>query len=258
MYTLAAMAALAGHRAVVTGASRSLGAQIATRLAVAGVAVAVNYRSSRDEADAVVASLPDVGNGHHRAVGGDVADPSAAARVVAESAHALGGPVDILVNNVGPFAATPFVDLEEDDFDRVWNTSAKATYLMTRAVAPGMRERGWGRIVNISASSAFVRNRSVYTLANAAIITLTEELALELAPEIMVNAIAPGQIHESLEELKEHVPGWAEQVMSATPLGRLVTRREIADIVVLLCGPLFASVTGVTVPVDGGLRLNTF
>jgi len=258
MYTLAAMAALGGHRAVVTGASRNLGAEVATRLATAGAAVAVNYRSSHDEAEAVVASLPDVRHGHHRAVAGDVSDPGDADRVVAEAAKALGGPIDILVNNAGPYSATPFIDLEEEEFDRVWNANARATYLMTRAVAPGMRDGGWGRIVNLSASSAFVRNRSVYTLANAAIITLTEELAVELAPEIGVNAIAPGQIHESLEELTDIVPAWAVQVVAATPRGRLVTRREIADIVVLLCGPLFDSVTGVTLPVDGGLRLNTF
>ncbi len=194
MYTLAAMAALGGHRAVVTGASRNLGAEIAARLATAGVAVAVNYRSSHDEAEAVVASLTEVGRGRHWAVAGDVADPDDAVRVVAESAKALGGPIDILVNNAGPYSATPFLDLKEEEFDRVWNANTKATYLMARAVAPGMKEGGWGRIVNLSASSAFVRNRSVYTLANAAIITLTEELAVELAPDIGVNAIAPGQI----------------------------------------------------------------
>ncbi len=249
---------LAGHRAVVTGASRNLGAEIALGLAAAGTAVAVNYRSSRGEAEAVVASLPDVGHGRHCAVGGDVAEPSDAERIIAEATRAVGGPIDILVNNAGPYAAKPFVELEEDEFDRVWNANAKATYLVTRAAAPGMKDHGWGRIINLSASSAYVRNRSVYTLAKAAINTLTEELALELAPEILVNAIAPGQIYESLEELEEKVPEWAEKVLSSTPRGRLVTRQELADVVVLLCSPLFDSVTGVTVPVDGGLRLNTF
>lgn len=258
MYTLVTMAALGGHRALVTGASRNLGAEIATRLATAGAAVAVNYRVSRDEADAVVALLPEVGGGGgHCAVGGDVADPADAARVVAESEQRLGGSVDILVNNVGPFASTPFVDLAAGDFDRVWNANVRATYLVTRAVALGMQKQTWGRVVNLAAVSAFVRNRSVYSLANAAIITLTEELAVELAPEVNVNAVAPGQIHESLEELRDHVPDWADLVIKATPKGRLVTRREIADIVVLLCSPLFDAVTGVTVPVDGGLRLNT-
>jgi len=249
---------LAGHRAVVTGASRNLGAEIAFALAAAGSVVVVNYRKSREEAEAVVASLPDVGHGRHLAVGGDVADPTHAGRIISEATSAADGPIDILVNNAGPYAAKPFLELEEGEFDRVWNANTKATYLMSRAVAPGMTEHGWGRIINLSASSAYVRNRSIYTLAKSAINTLTEELALELAPEILVNAIAPGQIHESLEDLEEEIPEWAEKVVSSTPLGRLATRRELADMVVLLCGPLFDSVTGATVPVDGGLRLNTF
>lgn len=258
MYTLAPMGALDGHRALVTGASRNLGAVIAGRLAAAGASVAVNYRTSSDEAEAVVSGLPSVAGGTHCAVRGDVTDSDDVASVAAAASRLMGGTVDILVNNAGPYAATPFVELEEDDFDRVWNANAKATYLMTRAIAPAMRAAGWGRIVNLSASSAFVRNRSIYGLANAAIITLTEELAFELAPEVTVNAIAPGQIYESLEELKDYVPDWAEEVIKATPRGRLATRTDIADIVVLLCSPVFDSVTGVTVPVDGGLRLPTF
>ena len=252
------MGDLGGHRALVTGASRNLGAMIAGRLATAGAAVGVNYRESGDEADAVVASLPAVDHSRHVAIGGDITDPNDVTRLVEACAEALGGSLDLLVNNAGPFSSTPFVELEEEEFDRIWDTNAKATYLVTRAVAPGMRRGGWGRVVNVSASSAFVRNRSVYTLAKAAIITLTEELAIELAPDITVNAVAPGQIYESLKELKGYVPDWAEQVTSATPRGRLATRRDVADIVVLLCSPVFDSVTGVTVPVDGGLRLNTF
>lgn len=258
MYTLRPMSVLMGSRAVVTGASRNLGAEIAASLARAGASVVVNYCSSREEAEAVVASLPGVDGPAHAAVGGDVSDPEGAALVAASAAERLGGAPDVLVNNAGPYSATPFVDLDESDFDRVWNSNVRATYLMTRALAPGMRDLGRGRIVNVSASSAFVRNRSIYTVANVSIITLTEELALELGPEIRVNAVAPGQIHESLEELREYVPEWAEEVVAATPLGRLATRREVADIVVALCSPQFDGVTGVTVPIDGGLRLPRF
>lgn len=252
------MTSLAGRRAVVTGASRNLGAETALRLAHAGVAVAVNFRSSHEEAAAVVACLPSVRHASHLAVGGDVGDPTDAKRVVGESSLALGGPIDILINNAGPYDATPFMDLEPDAFDRAWDANVKATYLMCSAVAPGMQDGGWGRIVNISAVSAFVRNRSIYSLANAAIITLTEQLAVELGPAISVNAVAPGQISESLEQLKEYSPDWAEHVVAATPTHRLATRREIADIIVSLCSPLFDSVTGITIPIDGGLRLNTF
>ncbi|MCH7670034.1 MAG: SDR family oxidoreductase [Acidobacteria bacterium] len=252
------MASLEGHRAIVTGSSRNLGAEIANHLALAGALVCVNYHHSREQAEEVVAALRDVSSGRHVAVQGDVADPGEVERIVSESAGSLGGVIDILVNNAGPYDATPFLDLEVKDFDRVWNVNTKSTYLMMRAVAPAMRRQEWGRVVNISASSAFVRNRSIYTLANAAIITLTEAMAMELGPEVTVNAIAPGQISESLEELKDHIPEWADQVVKATPRGLLATRKEIADLVVLLCGPVFASVTGITIPIDGGLHLNTF
>lgn len=244
---------LRGRRALVTGGARNLGAELCRRLALAGASVAVNVRTSLDDAEALVAELP--GPGRHAVAPGDVSRPDEVVSLVATAAERLGGPIDVLVHNAGPYTATPFVDLPPSQFDRVWETNAKAAYLLARAVAPGMRDVGGGRIVNVSASSAYVRNRSVYTLANAAIITLTEQLAAELAPEIVVNAVAPGQIHESLEELRELVPDWADEVVRRTPLGRLATRREIADVVVLLSGPAFAGVVGATIEIDGGLRL---
>jgi NAD(P)-dependent dehydrogenase (short-subunit alcohol dehydrogenase family) len=170
---------------------------------------------------------------------------------------ALGGAIDILINNAGPYASSPFVQLDVDEFDRVWNANVRAIYLLARAVAPGMQNLGHGRIVNLSASSAYVRNRSIYSLANASVITLTEQLAVELAPDVLVNAVAPGQIAESMDELRTVAPEWADEVVRRTPLGRLATRGDIARLVVLMCGPAFDAVTGVTVPIDGGLRLNT-
>lgn len=251
------MAALDGRRALVTGASRNLGAEIVRQLAAAGASVAVNYRSSTAEASTLVESLERRSGARHAAVRGDVTDPSDVDSIVAASSAELGGPIDVLVNNAGPYVSTPFCDLPVEDFDRVWDANVKAVYLLARACAPGMRQIGRGRIINLSASSAFVRNRSIYSLANKSVITLTEQLAVELAPDISVNAIAPGQIHESLEELREFAPEWACEVVRRTPLGRLATRAEIAGIVTLLCGPAFDAVTGITVPIDGGLRLNT-
>lgn len=248
---------LGGRRALVTGASRNLGAEIARHLAAAGASVAVNYRSSEAEAEEVVASLECRDGAQHIAVRGDVAKEDEVSDLVAKSICGLGGPIDLLVNNAGPYSSTPFVRLEVDEFDRVCGANTKAIYLLARAVAPGMRSVGGGRIVNLSASSAFVRNRSVYTLANASVITLTEQLAVELAPEILVNAIAPGQIQESLEELRVLAPEWASDVVRMTPLGRLATRAEIAAVATSICGSAFGNVTGVTIPVDGGLRLNT-
>ena len=252
------MSTLEGRRALVTGASRNLGQDIARRLALAGMSVAINYHTSRPAAEELVSRLSADTGGTHLAVSADMTRSDEVEAAVARVADGLGGPIDILVNNAGPYGMTPFREMTEEEWDRVWDGNAKATYLATRAVVPGMRASGWGRIINLSAVSAFVRNRSIYGLAKSAIAVLTEELALELAPEITVNAVAPGQILESLDDLGEYATDWAEQVTGRTPAGRLVTRAELAEIVYLLCTPPFDMVTGATIPVDGGLRLPRF
>ena len=121
-----------------------------------------------------------------------------------------------------------------------------------------MRTGGWGRIVNISAGSAYLRNHSIYTLAKEAMITLTESLAVELAPEVTVNCVAPGQIAESADDIAEFDASFVERAIERTPSGRLVTRAEVARIIVGLCSSRFDMVTGVTIPVDGGWRINRF
>ena len=184
--------------------------------------------------------------------------PADGARTLAESVREQFGRVDILINNAGPFAMDPFVDLPEAEWDRIWNTNVKAAYVSTKVLAPGMREAGWGRIVNISAGSAYMRNHSIYTLAKSALITLTEELAVELGPEITVNAVAPGQIAESADDMAAFDATFVERAVSASPLRRLVTRPEVATIVGELCGPRYAGVTGVTIPVDAGSRIPRF
>ncbi len=251
-------ATLEGRRALVTGASRNLGPEIAHRLARAGMSVAVNYRTSRSEAEDLVTRLTADGGRRHVAVPADMTKSDEVEAAVSRAVAELGGPIDVLVNNTGPYGMTAFTDMNVEEWDQVWDGNAKATYLATRSVVPGMRASGWGRIVNISAVSAFVRNRSIYGLAKAAIGVLTEELALELAPEITVNAVAPGQILESLDDLGEFAANWAEQVTARTPAGRLATRAEVAEIVYLLCTPAFDMVTGSIIPVDGGLRLPRF
>lgn len=242
----------AGRVALVTGSSRNLGAEIARALASRGARVAVNYLSSREAALGVVAGLAGSG---HAAVGGDVSSPSGVDSVVSQAEEFMGANVDILVNNAGPFSMTPFADLEPAEFDRVWNANVRAAYLATRLVAPGMSAAGWGRIINISAGSAFLRNHSVYSLAKDAMITLTEQLALELGPAVTVNGVAPGQIAESAEDIAAFDSEFVSRTLARTPAGRLVTRAEVAGIVLTLCSPAFDMVTGLTVPVDGGARL---
>jgi 3-oxoacyl-[acyl-carrier protein] reductase len=251
-------APLDGRTALVTGSSRNLGAAIAERLAAAGATVAVHGRTPGGEAEAVVARLRDDTGRDHLAVAGELDGGPAVRELVQDALDGLGGHIDVLVHNAGPFSMTPFGELAEDEWDTIWDVNVKAAYLAAQLAAPAMRERGWGRVVLVSAGSAYLRNHAVYGLAKQALGFLAEELALELGPAITVNAIAPGQIEESAADIAEHDPSFVERATAHTPAGRLVTRAEVAELVALLCGPQFAMVTGATLPVDGGWRFNRF
>jgi NAD(P)-dependent dehydrogenase (short-subunit alcohol dehydrogenase family) len=244
--------------ALVTGASRNLGAVIAERLASHGAAVAVNYHSSAEAAEELVERLRNETERKHVAIQADVSHSAEIRRLVETAEEAMGGRVDVLINNAGPFSMTPYSELPESDWDHIWDVNVKAAYLASQCVAPAMMTTGWGRIVNISAASYVLRNHSIYGLAKDALIFLTEELAVELGPQVTVNAVAPGQIIESAADIAEFDPTFVDRSIGATPAGRLVTRREVADVVGALCSPLFAAVTGATIPVDGGFHLRCF
>lgn len=249
---------LHGKVALITAGSQNLGAAISTALAEAGADVVVNYRTSAGSAEALIDSLSE-SDGTHLAVPGDAGTPVGMRSLLRDTRQLLGDrTIQVLVNNYGPFAMTPFAEMPEEEWDRISTANVKAAYVATQEVAPGMRERGWGRIVNVSAGSAYLRNHSIYTLAKASLLTLTESLAIELGPEINVNAITPGQIAESADDIAQFDPDFVERAIDHTPLGRLVTRREVAAVVAALCGPLFAAVTGITIPIDGGWHLPRF
>ncbi len=219
--------------------------------------MAVNHRNSPEQAAQVAGSLPAVPGGAHMAVQADVGDARAVEEMVHTVVDALGG-LEILVNNAGPYGATPLSEVEEDEWNRVINASLKGSWLCTRAAAPHMRQSGWGRVINLSAVSAEIRNRGAYGLAKASVEALTAQLALELAPYATVNAVAPGQILDSLQDLEAFDSGWAAAVTDATPLKRLVTRAQLGEVVAAMCSEAFCSMTGVTIRIDGGLGLNVF
>ena len=168
------------------------------------------------------------------------------------------GKIDILVNNAGPFNMDPYVDLDEALWDLVMDVNLKALYLMVKGLAPQMKTNGWGRIVNMCAGSAYVRNHNVYTLAKKGVEVITESLAIELGPEITVNAISPGQILESLPDIHEFDPTFGERYTARAPLGRLVSRKEVATVITTLCLPVFDSMTGMTFRFDGGAEIPKF
>lgn len=218
-------------------------------LAGHGIDIAVNYNRSADAARDLCHDLTGFGVR---------AEPFQADVGSAEEATSLAsavwdafGQIDILVNNAGPFVDDPYLKLDVADFDHVMDTNIRATYLVTKSAGRLMKQRGTGHVVNIAATNAFDRGGSVYGLAKAGVVHLTRQLALEMAPEVRVNSIAPGLIADN-EGMAAHTE---REAVEATPLGRLVTRAEIAQVLYFLCGSAFDSVTGQTIVMDGGLTV---
>ena len=248
---------LEGHTALVTSSSRNLGAEIVRVLAASGANVITTYFQSKSAAEDLVDELADT-PGTHSAVHGDTRSATATCLLLENAIAAAPGTIDILVNNSGPFSMTPFTELTVDEWDRIWNGNVTAAFLATQMLTPQMRSLGWGRIINVSAGSAYLRNHSIYTIAKEAMLTLTESMALELAPEITVNCIAPGQIAESADDMAEFDPSFVDRAIDRTPAGRLVTRNEVAGLLLAMCLPEFDMVTGATIPIEGGWRINRF
>lgn len=244
---------LSGKVALVTGASSGAGVDIARELARLGARVAVHYRSSRAGADEVVEAIRAAG-GEAATFQADMAVSDDARRLVAEVDGRL-GPVSVLVNNAGPFADTAFRTLTERDWDYVMNTNLKSVFLTSQLVLAGMETLGWGRIVNLGATSAFVRSHSVYGLAKAALLHMTESMAVDFAPHVTVNAVVPSQIASARTD---KMPAYKAAAIAATPLKRLVTQQEIARMVALVCSPAFDFVTGRAIILDGGRSIPVF
>jgi NAD(P)-dependent dehydrogenase (short-subunit alcohol dehydrogenase family) len=239
--------------ALVTGASSGAGVDIARELARLGGRVAVHYRSSRAGADEVVEAIRAAG-GEAAAFQADMAMSDEVRRLVAQVDGRL-GPVSVLVNNAGPFSDTAFRTLTERDWDYVMNTNLKSVFIASQLVLAGMETLGWGRIVNLGATSAFVRSHSVYGLAKAALLHMTESMAVDFAPHVTVNAVVPSQIASARTD---KMPAYKAAAIAATPLKRLVTQPEIARMVALVCSPAFDFVTGRAIILDGGRSIPVF
>jgi len=239
---------------LLTGGSRNLGAVVARHFADLGASVAINHYRDGPVAEELVRSLQSRGN-RAMAIEANVGERTEVERLVKVAVGAL-GVIDILIHCAGPFAMTPFAEMDEAEWDGILNVNVKAAYLLSKLVAPGMRAKGWGRILLMSAGSAFIRTHTIYTLSKAASIVLTEELAVELGPYITVNAIAPGQIEESAEIMDTYEPGFSARATAAAPLKRLCRRSQVTEMMGLICtSPSMEIVTGHTFVMDGGWRL---
>jgi NAD(P)-dependent dehydrogenase (short-subunit alcohol dehydrogenase family) len=248
---------LDGKVALVTGASRNLGPVIVGRLASAGAAIAINFLPSDEEEGRKVAEGLKASGCETEVFPADVSQ-SLQVREMGEAILDRFGHIDVLVHCAGPWCDTSFVELPEEDWDRILDTNLKGAYLTSQISVPSMKRRGWGRVVVISAGSAFIRTHSIYGLAKAAIIHFVESLAVQVAPEVTANAIAPGQIAETTE-IFEIDPSFVERAVNYTPLRRLVTRQEVAQMIELICtSSAMNSVTGHTFVMDGGWSLHKF
>jgi NAD(P)-dependent dehydrogenase (short-subunit alcohol dehydrogenase family) len=237
---------LAGRVCLITAASRKLGAAIASQMASYGVHVAVNYWESEATARSLCGDLAGLGV-RAIAVRADVSRPEDLDHLVAQVTTNL-GPIDILVNNAGFFENTPYLRLELSSFDSVMAANLRSVFFLTQIVGRQMKSRGGGHVVNIASTSAYDHCHSVYGLAKSAVIHFTQTVALELAPEVRINAVAPDLIAEN----EDNPPDLVEKTIASTPLKRLVSRREVADMVCLLCSSVFDFVTGQTIVMDGG------
>ncbi len=237
---------LNGRTALVTGAARGIGRAIAEALSAAGAAVALADLQAPQEAAKGLA-------GRSLALAGDVSREADAERLVAETVAGLGR-LDILVNNAGIEIDAPLVEAKVADFDRMIAVNLRGPFLMARAAVPAMRAGGrGGRIVNIASELAYLGRAgcSIYTATKGGVVTFTRSWARELAPDILVNAVAPGPIDTALLNFAGMTPA-LKALETSMPLGRIGRPEEIAPAVVWLAGPGASYVTGQTIGVNGG------
>jgi 3-oxoacyl-[acyl-carrier protein] reductase len=248
---------LQGAVAIVTGGGTGIGRAVSESLARAGArAVVVNYSRSAAEAEATAAALGELGS-EGLAYRASVADEAAVKAMVADTVSRYGR-LDVLVNNAGTTRFIAHSDLDALT-DEVWNeilsVNLMGTFYCCRAAAPALREHGGGAIVNVAsiAGSRAAGSSVVYGVSKAAVLQLTRNLALTLAPEIRVNAVAPGMVatrwfSDALGD--EVAQAQAKRVAAGTPLGRVATPEDVAQVVMGFVGSDLVS--GETVIVDGG------
>ncbi len=245
---------LENKTALVTGASRGIGRQIAISLAAEGAFVIVNYNGSKERAEQVVKEIREKG-GKAAAVCCDVADNDACEEMVKNLITEYGR-VDILVNNAGITRDNLLMKMSEQEFDDVINTNLKGAFHTIRHLSRYFLKQRSGRIINISSVSGITGNagQANYSASKAGVIGLTKSVARELASRgITANAVAPGMVDtEMTEVLSDSIK---EQMLAQIPLRRIGNPQDIADAVVFLASDKASYITGQVLTVDGGMTM---
>jgi 3-oxoacyl-[acyl-carrier protein] reductase len=245
---------LKGKTALVTGGARDIGRAIAIKLAEAGAHVAVNYKSSGDQAKSLVSEITTRG-GKAAAIQGDVADGADARRIVDDAARALGGSIDILVNNAGGMVARKKMgEMDEAFFNEVLQLNLTSVFLVTKFALERMNDGG--AIVNLSSLAARDGGGGgaiAYATAKGGVLTMTRGLAKELAPrKIRVNSVSPGLIGTSFHDAFTK-PEIRATVASRTAAGREGTAEDVANAVIFLASDVSSYITGESIEINGGL-----
>jgi len=250
---------LTGKSAVVTGASKGIGRAIAEALVDSGAMTVVNYRSSREQAEELVYGLRQKG-GKVTAIQADVCVAEDVKRLFKEAEEFFAGPVDILVNNAGSqVKQSRLEEMPLDLWNRVIAVNLTSAMLCCRQVIRGMKQKQWGRIINISSISARSGGGPGgihYASSKGGMSAFTKGLAKELGPAgITVNAIAPGVIMTEMHE-KFNTPENLESLKKMTPLGRLGRPEDVVGAVLFLVSDSASYITGDTISINGGLRMD--
>jgi NAD(P)-dependent dehydrogenase (short-subunit alcohol dehydrogenase family) len=246
------MGALDGRTAIVTGASRGIGAAVARALDAAGARVALVARSAGqlDEVAAGLANDPVV-------IPTDLGSPEGPTAAAATALAAFDGRLDVLVNNAGIAVRKESEDLQLEELDRLWNVNVRSALLLTAAVLPAMLERQSGSIVSISSISGVrgAPRRALYAATKAALDGMTRALAMEYGPRgIRANSVAPGVVETDLWRENLAKPGVTEAVLDVIPTRRVSTPEEVADTVLFLASDASRAITGEVISADGGIH----
>ena len=245
---------LAGRTALITGSGQNIGKAIALAFARQGANVVLNGHRKQDAIDAVAAEARELGVGA-LAVLADVADPVAVQSMVDQATEAFGG-VDISVSNASLRLHTPFLDISLDEWQRIINSNLSASFYLARAVIPGMKQKGWGRIIHISGRDGFmpIPNRVHNITCKAGVYAMAKALALEFGPHgITANTVSPGLIDTTRDwtQYPQFRNGYGERIKEI-PVRRAGHVDEIAAACAYLASDAAGFVTGQVIHVNGG------
>ncbi len=234
---------LTGKRAFVTGGGRGIGRATAVMLAQAGAKVAVGYRSRKPAADTHVTA----------AVRGDLGTPAGASKAVAEALRALGGGLDILVINHGVWPAddVPVAKMTDEQWESTRRANLDAVIYVCRAAIPNIKEGGTIVLVSSTAGQRGEAFHADYAATKGAVISITKSLAVELAPKITINCVAPGWVDTEMSS-KPYAGGGRAAIEKTIPLRRVASAEDVAGPIVFLCSSLARHITGEVVNVNGG------